>query len=64
MACRGHRCGDGAYVCDDFAVVELPRHAVLEPPILLWPEVVCRVPVPKDLQQVLLAPLPESPHQA
>ena len=59
MACGGHRCGDSAYVCDDFEVIEIPRDVALAPPVILWPTVVCRVTVPEDLQQMLLAPLQE-----
>lgn len=60
MGCRGHRCGNSAYVCDDFEVVEISREAALDPPVILWPRAVCRVSVPADVQQTLLAPLSKS----
>ncbi len=64
MACRGHRCGDSAYVCDDFEVIEIPRDTALNPPVILWPRVVCRATVPADLRQTLLTPLSQSHDEA
>ncbi|UCC61622.1 MAG: hypothetical protein JSV36_12535 [Anaerolineae bacterium] len=57
--CDALHCGRRPYLHDDWAAVRLPGSLVAAPPIELWPEVSARVPVPEDVEQILLASLRE-----
>lgn len=57
LACRALHCGATAFLNDDLQVVDLAPQLIASPPIDLWPQVVRRVPVPPDVELVLLAPL-------
>jgi hypothetical protein len=56
-SCDAEHCGLRHYLHDDFRAVRLKRELVAAPPIELWPVIVARVPVPADVETVLLAPL-------
>jgi hypothetical protein len=45
------------YATDDIPAVRLNAGLVLAPPIELWPAVQTRVPVPGDVEAIVLAPL-------
>jgi predicted nucleotidyltransferase len=56
------RCGAGyesgrPFLRDDLPAVRLPAGLIAAPPVELWPDVRARVPVPPDVEAVLLAPL-------
>lgn len=57
LACRALHCGGTEFLNDDLQVVNLAPQLIAKPPIDLWPHVVRRVPVPPDVERVLLEPL-------
>jgi hypothetical protein len=57
MSCYAQHCGRRHYLYDDLQVIRLRKGLIAAPPIDLWPEVVARVPVPEDVEAVLLLPL-------
>lgn len=57
MSCDALHCGRRPYLHDDLEAVHLPQDLIAAPPIELWPQVVARVPVPADVEQILLLPL-------
>ena len=59
MSCDALHCGRRPYLHDDLQVIELPKSLIAEPPIELWPGVIARVPIPKDVSERLIAPLTE-----
>jgi hypothetical protein len=59
VRCGALHCGRRHYLYDDLQVIRLSETLIAEPPIELWPQVVARVPVPGDVEQVLLEPLRE-----
>jgi hypothetical protein len=59
MRCDAQHCGWRPYLHDDFGTIKLRKTLIAKPPIVLWPEVVAHVAVPKDVEALLLAPLRE-----
>src|ERR687884_7115 len=57
LRCDAQHCGLRPYLHDDLQVISLPRSLTSAPPIELWPQVIARVRVPDDVEQLLLAPL-------
>ena len=57
VLCRARRCGAVPHLADDLDVVSISTDLIATPPIELWPEVIVRVDVPDDVEQLLLAPL-------
>jgi hypothetical protein len=55
--CRARHCGLRDHLNDDLDVVTLPDDLIAAPPIELWPDVIRRVPVPPDVEAILLAQL-------
>ena len=55
--CRAQRCGQDAHLNDDLHVVTLTHALIPSPPVELWPEIRRRVPVPSDVEELLLAGL-------
>ena len=55
--CRARHCGAVPHLADDLDMVSLSIDLIATPPIVLWPEVVVRIDVPDDVEQLLLAPL-------
>jgi predicted nucleotidyltransferase len=53
-SCDAQHCGRRHYLHDDFSSVRLDHALVVEPPLELWPAVHARVPVPTDVESVLL----------
>ncbi len=48
-SCDAHHCGRRHFLHDDFSDINLEPRLVREPPIEVWPVVVCRVNAPNDL---------------
>lgn len=48
-SCDAHHCGQRRFLHDDFDDINLDLRLVREPPIEVWPTVVCRVKIPHDL---------------
>jgi hypothetical protein len=57
MRCDARHCGRRAYLHDDWDAVRLDDALVRRPPIVLWPHVITRAPVPADVEQALIQPL-------
>ena len=57
VACRAQHCGRQAHLNDDLEVVTLAHELIASPPVELWPEIRRRVPVPRDVEELLLAGL-------
>jgi len=55
--CRARHCGLRDHLNDDLDVVTLSAKLIAEPPIELWPGITRRVPVPADVEMILLAQL-------
>jgi hypothetical protein len=53
-------CGIEPYLCDDTHDFRLPRTLVINPPLDVWPEIVCSTLVPEDVEELLLKPLREN----
>ncbi len=60
-SCDALHCGRRPYLHDDFRDVRLDASLIAAPPLDLWPQVRARVPVPADVDRVLLAPLRTQP---
>jgi hypothetical protein len=54
MACRALHCGRRHYLYDDLKNLKLEPALIQEPPVEVWPHVVKRAPVPKDLAEIVL----------
>ncbi len=50
-------CGRRDHLNDDLQVITLTRALIAAPPVELWPEIRRRVPVPGDVEELLLAAL-------
>jgi hypothetical protein len=57
MSCDARHCGRRPYLHDDWDAVRLEDAVVRRPPIVLWPHVIARVPLPEDVEQALVRPL-------
>ncbi|HEY3230524.1 MAG TPA: hypothetical protein VGJ87_14975 [Roseiflexaceae bacterium] len=57
LRCDAQHCGLRSYLHDDLQTITLPPSLIATPPIELWPQLVARVPVPDDVEQLLLTPL-------
>jgi hypothetical protein len=57
VLCRARHCGLRDHLNDDLDTVTLSGELIATPPIELWPHVIRRVPVPPDVEAILLADL-------
>ncbi len=55
--CGARNCGRRQHLNDDLHVVTLAPNLIATPPIDLWPNIVRRVDVPHDVEDLLLAEL-------
>ncbi len=58
--CRARHCGwrdQIKHLNDDLDIVTLPRETIASPPVELWPQICRRVPVPADVEELLLSEL-------
>jgi hypothetical protein len=53
-ACGGSKCRSGNRICDDLRVVSLPDQLIAEPPLVVWPQVTIRGPLPADTRKILI----------
>ncbi len=56
-ACLAQNCGRQAHLNDDLQVVTLANELIAAPPVTLWPNVVRRVTLPPDVEELLLTEL-------
>jgi hypothetical protein len=54
---RAEHCGRQGHLNDDLQVLTLAPALIESPPVELWPEIHRRVPVPSDVEELLLAGL-------
>lgn len=52
-SCDGTQCQKGTRICDDLHVLHFAAEVIAGPPLELWPAVVKRRPVPKDVEDLL-----------
>ncbi len=57
LACDARQCGRRPFLHDDLDVVTLDRGLVEAPPLELWPTVVPRARLPRDVKTQLVQPL-------
>jgi hypothetical protein len=60
-SCDALHCGRRLYLHDDLAAIHLSGDLIAAPPVELWPEIIARIPVPEDVEQLLLLPLRGQP---
>ncbi len=54
VLCRAQHCGQRDHLNDDLHVVTLSQKLIASPPVDLWPNVVRRVSIPADVENILL----------
>jgi len=59
MSCDALHCGRRHYLHDDLETIRLAKELIAAPPIVLWPQIIARVPIPADVEQELISPLQE-----
>jgi hypothetical protein len=52
VLCEGSLCRPGNRINNDFHQVKLDSELINKPPIVLWPDIEARVPVPKDVEEI------------
>lgn len=57
VACDARHCGRRAFLHDDLGDVSLAPALIAAPPIELWPNIVCRVELPRDVEERLVSQL-------
>ena len=57
IRCEAQHCGTRPFLYDDLHVIRLSKELIAQPPIELWPAVVSRVPLPADLEEIVIRPL-------
>jgi predicted nucleotidyltransferase len=57
MRCDARHCGRRPYLHDDWDALRLEDALVRRPPLVLWPQVIARVPLPADVERALISPL-------
>ena len=60
VLCRARHCGAVLHLADDLDVVCLDTTLIAAPPVELWPALVARVPVPDDVERLLLTSIRQS----
>jgi len=60
VLCRARRCGHRQHLNDDLDVVTLANELIAAPPVDLWPNVVRRLTMPRDVEALLLTDLERS----
>jgi hypothetical protein len=56
-ACLAQHCGRRGHLNDDLHIVTLSKELIASPPVELWPKVIRQVPVPVDVEEILLTEL-------
>ncbi len=62
MRCDALHCGRREYLHDDLRTITLKSSLIAAPPLVLWPEVTARIPLPYDIEQGLIVPLTRQGH--
>ena len=57
VACLAQNCGRRQHLNDDLQVVTISKELITAPPVTLWPNIVRRVTVPPDVEELLLTKL-------
>jgi hypothetical protein len=57
MSCDARHCGQRTHLHDDLDVVTLQVTLIRNPPLEVWPVIVRRCEVPRDVEGLLLRPL-------
>lgn len=57
QSCDAQHCGLRTYLHDDLRAIWLNSALIADPPLILWPQVIVNVPVPEDVETILLNPL-------
>ena len=57
VACLAQHCGRREHLNDDLHVVTLSKELLASPPVDLWPNVIRRLTVPVDVEEILLTEL-------
>ncbi len=60
VLCHARHCGAVPHLADDLDVVNLSPELVVAPPLEVFPEIVARVPIPSDVERLLVAPIRQS----
>ncbi len=53
-SCEAQHCGQREFLCDDLQNMKLEAKVIAEPPLEMWPDVVARADLPKDVQAILI----------
>jgi hypothetical protein len=56
-SCDALHCGRRTYLHDDLRAVSLDGSLMAAPPLVLWPQIVARAPIPPDVERGLVSPL-------
>jgi hypothetical protein len=54
VACLAQNCGRREHLNDDLQVVKLSKKLIAMPPVTLWPNVIRRVTLPPDVEELVL----------
>jgi len=54
VACLAQNCGRREHLDDDLQVVKLSKKLIAMPPVTLWPNVIRRVTLPPDVEELVL----------
>jgi len=57
VRCSGTQCARGTKICNDFDVVCLNQDIIREPPLILWPSIERKLPLPEDVEDFLIRQL-------
>ena len=57
VLCHARHCGAVPHLADDLDVIDLSSDLIATPPLEVYPDVIARVPVPDDVERLLLVPL-------
>lgn len=49
MACQAMNCGRVAYLYDDLQIIKLSKELTANPPLIIYPEIIIKNKLPKDL---------------
>jgi hypothetical protein len=55
VACQAEHCGRRPFLYDDLQVLRLDPALIEHPPVVLWPSVVRRGPLPPDVEKLVIA---------
>lgn len=57
LSCDARHCGRRPFLHDDFDAVTLNASLIKAPPLEVWPKIVQRVELPRDVETLLIQPL-------